>query len=756
MSINVGQAVGYLELDTSKFSSGFQTALSDMQTFQDKSQTMSTRLKGLSGAMTSVGSSLTKWVTLPLAGAGAAAIKMSGDFDAEMSKVKAVANATGEEFNALREKALDLGASTSFSASEVANGMTEMAKAGWSSQQILDGMSGVLDSAAASGESLSTVSTIVADAITSFGLSASDSTKVADLLAQAANAGTIDITDLGETFKYCAPLAKAMGFNIEDVTTAVAAMSTAGIKGSSAGTALRMAFTNLTGPIKLTGKEFGEWVIDTQNADGTMRDLDGILYDLREAFSHMTEAEKAANAETISGKTGMSGLLSIVTMSQDEWDKLSDTMYNSAGVAGETAKTMQDNLPMALEQMGGAFETLGIRIGDIMTPAFQSVIETITSIVEKLGALDPQILTVITVIGTVVAAIGPLLLIGGKLLSGFLTLQSLMSGAGLAMSSLMGPIGIIIAGVAALALAWTTNFGGIRDTVSSILGTVKDTIVTFLNVIKGLWNNDLLGIKDTVSLIFSQIETVISGALGVIEGLVEVFSGIFTGDWSKVWEGVKKIVSSIWTTIKNLFKNFLNHIVNRLISIGANLLVAAKNAFQKIKDGFKEKWDAIKAWFAKVKEDPVTELKKIPAKLLQVGKDIISKLWDGLKEKWTEVKEWFKGIGDWIESKLKFWKKSVKDAEDEAAKAEAGSSGSSKSGGKVKGYAKGLSYVPYDGFPAILHKGERVLTKAEAESYNKGQSGATYNFTFNSPTELSPAEQRRAFKKTMNEFLFNM
>lgn len=755
MAISVGQAIGYLELDTSKFTGGFQSALSAMQTFQDKSQTTTTRLKGLSSGLTSIGSSLTKYVTLPLAGVGAAALKMSGSFDAGMSQVKAVADATEEEFEALREKALELGASTAFSASEVADGMTEMAKAGWSSQQILDGMSGVLDSAAASGENLSTVSTIVADAITSFGLSAADSTKVADLLAQAANAGTIDIVDLGETFKYCAPLAKALGFNIEDVTTAVAAMSTAGIKGSSAGTALRMAFTNLTGTIELSGQEFGKWVIDTQNADGTMKDLDSILYDLREAFSHMTEAEKTANAEAIAGKTGMSGLLSIVTMSQEEWDRLSDTMYNSAGVADQTARTMQDNLPMAIEQMGGAFETLAIRIGDIMTPAFQSVIETITSIVEKLGALDPQILTVITVIGTVVAAIGPLLLIGGKLLSGFLTLQSLMSGAGLAMSALTGPIGIAIAAVTALALAWTTNFGGIRDTVSNVLGTVKDTIVTFFNVIKDIWNNDLLGIKDTVSYIFTQIETIISGAFGVIEGLVQVFSGILTGDWSKVWEGVKKIVSSIWNTIKTLFKNFLNHIVDRLISIGANLWVAAKNAFQRIKDGFKEKWDAIKAWFAKVKEDPVTELKKIPSKLLQVGRDIMSKLWDGLKEKWAKVEEWFKGIGDWIESKLKFWKKSVKDAEDEAAAAEAGSSRSS-SGSKVKGYAKGLEYVPYDGFPAILHKGERVLTKTEAENYNKGQTGNTYNFTFNSPTELSPAEQRRAFKKTMNEFLFNM
>lgn len=753
MSVDVGTAVGYLELDTSKFSGGFKSAMADMKTFQDKTLTTDQRLTGLSKGMTSVGSSLTKYVTLPLVGAGAAALKFSGEFDAEMSKVKAVANATGPEFDALREKALELGASTAFSASEVANGMTEMAKAGWSSQQILDGMSGVLDAAAASGENLSTVSTIVADAITSFGLSAKDSTRVADLLAQAANAGTIDIVDLGETFKYCAPLAKSLGFSIEDTTTAIAAMSTAGIKGSSAGTALRQAFTNLTGVIELSGDSFGKWVIETQNTDGTMRDLNSIIYDLREAFSHMTQAEKTANAEAISGKVGMSGLLSIVTMSQEEWDKLSDTMYNSAGVADQTARTMQDNLPMALEQMGGAFETLAIRIGDIMTPAFQSVVEGITNIVEKLGALDPQILTVITVIGTVVAALGPLLLIGGKLLGGFLQLKTLMSGAGLAMSALTGPIGIVIAAVAALALAWTTNFGGMRDTISNIMGTIKDTIVTFLNVIKNIWNNDLFNIKSGVTLAFKQIETTISGVLGVIEGLVQVFSGIVTLDWEKTWNGVKKIFSSIWNTIVKLFKNFLNAIVDKLIEIGANLFVAAKKAFQRIKDGFHEKWEAIKAWFKEAKEDPVKALKELPGKLFKSGKNSFESLWKGFKSVWTKIKNWFKSVGDWIKSKLQFWKDSVAEAEDTGGST---GGGGGKKKNKAKGYAKGLEYVPYDGFPAILHKGERVLTKTEADSYNKGGQGATYQFTFNSPQELSPSEQRRQFKKTMNELLFSM
>ena len=167
-----------------------------------------------------------------IAGVGAAGIKVASVFEKAMSGVKAITGATGEDFEKLRERAIDLGASTSFSSGEVVEAMTEMAKAGWSTTQILDGMAGVLDATAASGESLGTVSTIVADAITGFGLSAKDSARVADLMTQAANSGTIGISDLGESYKYVAPLTQSMGLSLEDVTTALSVMSMAGIKGS--------------------------------------------------------------------------------------------------------------------------------------------------------------------------------------------------------------------------------------------------------------------------------------------------------------------------------------------------------------------------------------------------------------------------------------------------------------------------------------------------------------------------------------------
>ena len=222
MAIDVGSAEGHLDLDVSGFLTGLKTAQEKAATSAGTiEQQFGSKLQSAGSKLSSAGMALTTGLTVPLVGAAAAGLKVSTDFDYAMSEVQAISGATGDQFGALRDQAIKLGADTAFSATEVANAMTEMAKAGWSSQDIMSGMSGVLDAAAASGTDLAATSTIMADAISGFGLQASDAQRVADLLTQSANAGTIGIEDLGESFKYIAPVANTMGYSIEDVTTAV-------------------------------------------------------------------------------------------------------------------------------------------------------------------------------------------------------------------------------------------------------------------------------------------------------------------------------------------------------------------------------------------------------------------------------------------------------------------------------------------------------------------------------------------------------
>lgn len=418
MSVNMGKVVAYLDLDVSSFTKGFAKAKSELKVFGDSSATVSQNVIGLTNSMRAVGGVLSKSVTVPLATAGTVSLKFSMDFEKSMSNVKAISGATGREFDDLRQKALDLGQSTVFSATDVANAMTEMAKAGWTSQQIMSGMQGVLDATAASGEELSTVATIVADAITTFGLSASESTKVADLLSKSANAGTISVTDLGESLKYVGPIAKTMGFNIEDVVTAITAMSQAGIKGSQAGTSLRTMFARLVKPtddVKIAMDQLGIVLTDSE---GNFKSMNTILEEMRTTFQTLTPEQQTYYSAILAGQEGMSGLNALLGMSQQEYDNLSLSMKTASGTAKETAEIMQDNLAGAVEQMTGSLESAGIAIGSKLTPKVRTITGWIEDLTDRFNSLSDEEQEQIVNFGLVAAAAGPVIMVSSKLLSG--------------------------------------------------------------------------------------------------------------------------------------------------------------------------------------------------------------------------------------------------------------------------------------------------------------------------------------------------
>lgn len=288
--IETEQALQQLESQAGEASVALQKigeAGSTLQNVGDKVSDVGKKLLPVTGTVTALGT---------------AAVKTATDFDSAMSQVAAVSGATGEDLDALREKAREMGAKTKFSASEAAEAMNYMAMAGWKTTDMLDGIEGIMNLAAASGEDLATTSDIVTDALTAFGLSAKDSGHFADILAAASSNANTNVSMMGETFKYCAPIAGALGFSAEDTAEAIGLMANAGIKSSQAGTSLRTIMNNLSGEVKICGANIGEVTIATTNADGSMRGLSDILADCRVAFSGLTESEAAAAAESLVGK----------------------------------------------------------------------------------------------------------------------------------------------------------------------------------------------------------------------------------------------------------------------------------------------------------------------------------------------------------------------------------------------------------------------------------------------------------------------
>lgn len=289
-------------------------------------------------------------MTAPIVAAGAAAVKTAADFDEGMSKVSAISGAAGDDLQMLRDKAREMGAKTKFSATEAASAFEYMAMAGWKSADMVDGIEGIMNLAAASGEDLATTSDIVTDALTAFGLSASDSGHFADILAAASSNANTNVSMMGETFKYCAPIAGALGFSAEDTAEAIGLMANAGIKGSQAGMALRTIMNNLAGEVKICGANIGEVTIQTSNADGSMRDLSDILADCRVASSGLSESEAAAAAESLVGKNAMSGFLALMNAAPEDIDKLTGAIDTCSDTFVKTKDSAIIPMSEALEK----------------------------------------------------------------------------------------------------------------------------------------------------------------------------------------------------------------------------------------------------------------------------------------------------------------------------------------------------------------------------------------------------------------------
>ncbi|MBP5431608.1 phage tail tape measure protein [Ruminococcus sp.] len=311
-------------------------------------------------------------------------------FEAAMGQVAAISQASASEVEQLSNKAKEMGATTKFTAEQSAEAFNYMAMAGWKTEDMLNGIDGILGLAAASGEDLGTTSDIVTDALTAFGLKAADAGHFADVMAAASSNANTNVSMMGETFKYTAPIAGALGYSVEDTALAIGLMANSGIKASQAGTALRTIMSNLTTDFVVCGKEIGEITVETQNADGSMRDFADIIADTSAAFDKLSESEKASQAEALVGKNAMSGFLALVNAAPEDVDKLSGAIENCSGAAQGMADTMMDNLAGDITVFQSAVDGAKIELSDELQPALRDVVRYATEQVPKIGkALKP-------------------------------------------------------------------------------------------------------------------------------------------------------------------------------------------------------------------------------------------------------------------------------------------------------------------------------------------------------------------------------
>lgn len=375
--------------DASKFQKAMQQAETSMQKLNQKFGSFGGALETLGGKMTTAG---TKITALETAAGGAAvalgtqAVKAGASFEAEMSKVSAISGSTGNDLKALTDKAKEMGKKTKFSATESAEAFEYMAMAGWKTDDMLNGIEGIMNLAAASGEDLATTSDIVTDALTAFGLSASDSAEFSDVLAAASSNANTNVSMMGDTFKYVAPVAGALGYSVQDTAIAVGLMANSGIKASQAGTSLRAILSRLAKPTDQVQTAMDELGISLTDSNGNMKSMRQVMEDMRNGFSGLTKDQQANYAATIGGQEAMSGLLAIVNASEEDFNKLTTAIDGSEGTCKNMANTMQKNLSGQFTILKSQIEGINIQIFEKMEPALLQVVQAVNGMISAFNA----------------------------------------------------------------------------------------------------------------------------------------------------------------------------------------------------------------------------------------------------------------------------------------------------------------------------------------------------------------------------------
>lgn len=586
---NAKAKLSSMEQDLKNVNKEIETQSSSWYKLGQALEPIGNKMQDIGKGMESVGKDLTKTVTLPITGIGAAAIKIGMDFEESMSKVKAMSGATGEEMVLLQQAARDAGASTSKSAKDAADALGFMALAGWDSTTSMEALMPVLRLSEAGNIDLAKASSLVTDSMSAMGLTTKDLPRYLDIVAQTARSSNTDIDQMAEAYLKVGGTLRGLGVPLEESALALGLLANSGIKGSEAGTALNAVMTNLTAPTGRAKQALEELSFSAFDSEGNFKGLENVLFDLKDKLAGMTEEQRNTYLAMIGGKEHVKDLNALLNGLDDSYDDLTASIKESDGALEDVAKTMQDNNKGSLTALKSAIEELGLKIYDVLKPSIANIIEAIQGFIDKLNSLSPAQQETIVKLGLLVAAIGPALLIFGKIITvvgsaitAFSTISTAVAGAGGAMAALTGPIGIAIAAITAIIGIGVTLYMN-WDTIKEKAGLLKETISEKWNDIKENTSETWENVKITVSEKWDDIKTNTS------ETLTNIKTGI-----SEDWENIKANTSETWDTIKTNTSESWDNIKTTISDKWETIKTNTSDTLNNINSSISEKWDSVK------------------------------------------------------------------------------------------------------------------------------------------------------------------
>lgn len=705
MAVNLGSAIAYLDLNTQGFDAGLGRVQSAFQTLQSDSAGLGTKLETVGAIASDTGKKMTTSLTVPIVGLGAAAVKSAADFETAFTGVRKTVDETEENYKRLSDGILEMSERMPTAATEIA-GVMEVA-----GQLGIRGVENLLNFTETMVMLGDTTNLTAQDAATSLarvmnimGTAESDIGRLGSTVVALGNNFATTEAEIVMMSNRLAAGAKLAGFSEAEMMALATAMSSVGIEAEAGGTAMTQTFNAIEKAVAKGGESLDLFASVAGMTAGEFADAweTAPVQALQSFITGLGQLdENGGNAVLTLEELGLTGIRQ-------------SNMLKSLGLAAEMLgdsieianKSWEENaaLTKEAEQRYATFESqfqmfvntlkiVAVQFGEIILPYLQEFLEWLKQGLERFSELDESTKRMIVTIAAVVAAIGPALMIVGKLVGGIGSVLNMVKALPAILGMLTSPISLIIAGVVALGAAYATNFGGIRDKTQSFVEWISATIGPWLEENRAVFENWFSVIKEAFGLFWEAIRQIFSGAidaiLGLVKGLIQIATGDIEGGLQTILDGV----SSFWQNLFAALGNILQGIIEILVTLVATLYEKAREAIQSFWDGCKSVWESVKAWFNTAKEDPVRALQQLVGSLRNVGSNIINGFLSGLRSAWQSVVAWVNNAVSWIRNT---WNNAI-------SSVRAGSKGS---------YATGLDYVPRT-MQVTVHEGERILTKEE-------------------------------------------